>query len=200
MSRMQPSVDPSGYVRVSQAAELDAVAVPPVLYSREGVLFVPENGNRFARPAHQSEILAPAGDVLSEGENHITKAGRVRIGELSAGLSANFPRRFAVGDAGTSPGTSSPLPPNDLATALIHEIARVDVSQRVMNVDVPSVTFVGLFRSSGSYQFNQPGQAVISETGLFTTDGVLCSIYNFAPIPVDVHRLGVLIEWEWSIL
>lgn len=198
MAPMKQSILPKGYVRVSKPAPI-AGRVPPVLYSRGGVLYVPDGRVRFAREAQPGEVLRPS-DVQSEGPNHVTKAGRVRVGELTLGLSSDFPRRMAVGDAGTSSGTSVPLPPSDTATDLNHEITRIDVSQRILNVDVPSITFVGLFQATGSYQFNQPGQAVISEVGLYTTDETLAAIYNFAPIPVDVHRLGVLVEWEWSIL
>ena len=208
MTPMKQSVLPKGYVRISKPAAMGTTeeqtrrvlaAMPPTLYSRGGVLYVPDGGDRFARLAEESEVLRP-GEVQSEGQNHVTKPGRVRVAELIIGISADFPRRLAVGDAGINPGTNVPLPPSDTATALGHEITRVDVTQRIINVDVPSITFVGLFKSAGSYQFNQPGQAVISEVGLYTTDEVLAAVYNFAPIPVDVHRLGVLVEWEWSIL
>jgi hypothetical protein len=172
-----------------------------VLYRRDGRLFVPSHrlGGRFGRPARDEEVLRGR-SVLADGPNHVTKAGRVRVAELIVGISADFPRRLGVGDGGTSPGTNVPLPPSDVATDLVHEITRIDVTQRIIDVDVPSVTFVGLFQSAGSYQFNQPGQAQISEVGLFTTDDTLCAVYNFAPIPVDVHRLGVLVEWEWAVL
>jgi hypothetical protein len=199
MSIMKNSsaVKPKGHVRISRPGE--PRTVPSVLYRRQGRLFVPSRSSQFAREARPEEVLRGQ-EVLSDGPNHVTKAGRVRVAELIVGISADFPRRLGVGDGGTSPGTNVPLPPSDAAVDLVHEITRIDVSQRVIDVDVPSVTFVGLFQSAGSYQFNQPGQAVISEVGLFTTDDTLCAVYNFAPIPVDVHRLGVLIEWEWAIL
>ena len=192
------SLEPRGHVRISKAP--DAGPVPPVLYSRGGRFFIPDRRNRFAYEVDPRLHVVRGGTVLVDQGNHVTKEGRIRTAELIVGISADFPRRVGVGDAGTSPGTSVPLPPSDLATDLVHEITRVDVTQRIINVDVPSITFVALFQSAGSYQFNQPGQARISEVGLFSTDDVLCALSNFAPIPVDVHRLGVLVEWEWSIL
>jgi hypothetical protein len=194
----QSSARPIGHVRVSTPVGMNP-DVPPVLYHREGLYFIPDGDDKFARQADEREVLR-GGQALSDGPNHITFAGRFRTAELIGGVSAGFPRLVGVGDAGTSPGTNVPLPPNDQATALVHEIVRLGVTQRVMNVDVPSITFVALFQSAGSYQFNQPGQAQITEVGLFTPDNVLCAVYNFAPIPVDVHRLGVLVEWEWAVL
>ena len=198
MTAMNATLRPEGHVRISRPV-LGEVSVPEVLYRREGRLFVPSHGDPFAREARPEEVLR-GHEVQTDGPNHVTKAGRVRTAELIVGISADFPRRMGVGDAGTSTGTNVPLPPSDLATDLVHEITRVDVTQRIIDVSVPSITFVSLFQTAGSYQFNQPGQSVISEVGLFTTDDTLCAVYNFAPIPVDVHRLGVLVEWEWSVL
>lgn len=170
------------------------VAPPPVLIRRGGRLFEPG----MALPWGE----LPAKKLLYTNRNHIVQGGHVRVARLLAGLSADYPDRMAVGDGGLQTGTSSPKVVSHSQTALEHEVSRELVSQRVISEDggIASLTFVGLFKTAGSYQFAQPGQTRISEVGLFARDGVMLAAHNFAPIPVDVHRIGVLVEWEWVVL
>ena len=182
-----------GHVIVSTAPE--PRAVPPILYRRQGRLFLP-SGEEVSNLA-----LLRRGPVLHDSKNNITLAGRVRFGELAAGLSGDFPDRIAVGDGGLESGTSAPKIPRDDDTELEHEVARIVVAQRILNEDdIPSMTWVALFKTAGSYQFAQVGQTQISEVGLFCRDNVMTNNHNYAPIPVDVHRIGVMIEWEVVIL
>jgi hypothetical protein len=169
--------------------------VPEVLYRRRGKLFLPD-GSQVG-----PEALLKRGEVIHDSKNHITQLGRSRFAELGCGLSGDFPDRIAVGDGGLETGTSVPLIPQDDATALEHEVARQVVSQRILSTDeIPSMTWVAIFKTAGSYQFAQLGQTQISEVGLFCRDDVMTNVHNYAPIPVDVHRIGVMIEWECVIL
>lgn len=170
------------------------VAPPAVLFRRGGKLYEPGSETPWGEP--QSKQL------LYTNRNHIVKGGHGRVARLIAGLSSDFPDRVAVGDGGLQAGTSSPMIVPHGQTALEHEVSRELVSQRIVSEDgdMASLTFVALFKTAGSYQFAQPGQTRISEVGLFARDGVMLAAHNFAPIPVDVHRIGVLVEWEWVIL
>ena len=183
-----------GHVIVSEAPEQD-LSFPPVLYRKRGRLFLPD-GSPVGK-----EALLRRGKVLHDSKNLITQLGRSRYAELGCGLSADFPSWIAVGDGGLESGTSAAKIPADDATELEHEISRIAVSQRILNTDeIPSMTWVAVFKTAGSYQFAQAGQTQISEVGLFCRDDVMTNVHNYAPIPVDVHRIGVLVEWEVAIL
>jgi len=183
----------AGHVIVSEAPE--GRRVPPVIYRRRGRLFLP-SGQEVG-----TEALLKRGAVLHDSKNHITQVGRARFAELACGISGDFPDRIAVGDGGLETGTSAPKIPQDDATELEHEVARIVVAQRILTDDeIPSMTWVALFKTAGSYQFAQAGQTQISECGLFCRDDAMTNNHNFAPIPVDVHRIGVMIEWEVVIL
>lgn len=181
-----------GHVTISTPTQ--AAAVHPKLYRRDGRFYLPDGAEVF-------DGVLQRGSVLHESENLVTALGRKRYLALCSGLSADFPDRMAVGDGGLESGTSAPLIPQRSQTVLAHEISRVNVTQRILNeAALPSFTFLTLFKATGSYQFAQPGQSQISEVGLFCRDGVMTNVHNFAPIPVDVHRLGVLVEWEVVLL
>lgn len=188
-----------GRVRILDIAE--EPDLPPAMYRREGILYRPLlNGGRTVDRFHQPVVpSAIHARVAMDQHNHITTIGRVRAAELIGGLSAGFVDRIAVGDGGLFDGTSTPKPPRNDQESLHHEIARLERKTVVVDVDTPSVTFVGIFKNVGSYQFLVPGVARISEVGLYTPDNMLCAVYNFAPLPVDVHRLGFMIEWQWSL-
>lgn len=175
--------------------------LPSAMYRRDGLLFRPlVVDGRVIDPFHQP--VAPhviPGQLVRDSGNHITTLGRQRVAELIGGLSAAFIDRIAVGDGGLFAETSTPKPPRNDQTELEHEIIRLERKTVVIDVDVPSATFVGIFKNVGSYQFRAPGVARISEVGLYTPDDVLCAVYNFAPLPVDVHRLGFMLEWQWGV-
>lgn len=156
-----------------------------------GKLYLPDDDEPIEQPYK--------GELLRDSGNHVTTLGRKRVAMLISGLSAAFIDRIAVGDGGLFTGTSTPKPPRNDQTALEHELVRLERKTVVLDIDIPTVTFVGIFKNIGSYQFAQPGVARISEVGLYPADDVLCAIYKFAPIPVDVHRLGFMCEWEWGI-
>jgi len=184
-----------GHVIISRPGEMPQ-AVPPVVYRQKGRFYLPDRVTEVS-----PEFILKRGGVLHDSKNAITQLGRVRFGELGCGLSADFPDRIAVGDGGLESGTSAPKIPVDTATDLEHEVARQVVSQRIMNTDeIPSMTWIALFKTAGSYQFAQAGQTQISEVGLFCRDDVMTNVHNYAPIPVDVHRISVMIEWEVVIL
>lgn len=181
-----------GHVIISTPTE--AAAVHPKLYRRNGRLYLPDG-------TEVRDGILKRGRVLHDSRNLITKIGRQRYIALCSGFSADFPDRMAVGDGGLETGTSTPLIPQRSQLALEHEVARLPVTQRILNEDdLPSMTFLALFKTAGSYQFAQSGQTQISEVGLFCRDGAMTNVHNFAPIPVDVHRLGVLVEWEVVLL
>lgn len=168
------------------------------VYLSKGVYYDkdPRKGGRKI----ESGILR-RGRILHDSKNVITTDGDVRLSELISGLSVDWPDRIAVGDGGLESGGDSPLIPSKAQSALAHEVARQAVVQRVLSVDgIKSITFISIFRASGSYQFAQPGQSQISEIGLFCRDDVMTSVHNYAPIPVDLHRLGVMAEWQYAIL
>lgn len=159
--------------------------------------------DRYFRPDGSEIKRAPIlrrGKLLYTNANLIPKTGRIRSAELIGGISGDFPANIAAGDGGLATGTDVPIPPLDTATALEHEVARVQIQQRLLSEVTPTITYVGLFQSAGSYQFAQPGSARISEVALLCQDDNLNAIHTFAPIPVDVHRIGVLVEWEWAIV
>jgi hypothetical protein len=194
-----PEVKVSGHVRISEL--LQDSDVPSVMYRRDGILYEPVFVNdrivdRFGRPVVPGFL---PGLTLHDSHNLITTLGRQRVAELIGGLSAAFIDRIAVGDGGLFEGTSTPIPPRNDQTELVHELVRLERKTVVVDVDIPSVTFVGIFKNVGSYQFLQPGVAQVSEVGLLTPDNVLCAVYDFAPVPVDVHRLGFMVEWEWGV-
>lgn len=188
----------TGHVRISSV--LREMDLPPILYRKDGILYQPlmRNGKVVDR-LHSPIILPPSCAVLRDSGNLVTTIGRQRVAELIGGLSAAFVDRIAVGDGGLFEGTHTPIPPRNDQTELVHELVRLERKTVVVDVGIPSVTFVGIFKNVGSYQFLQPGVAQISEVGLLTPDDMLCAIYNFAPIPVDVHRLGFMVEWEWGV-
>ena len=194
-----PEVKVSGRVRISEL--LQDESVPDAMYRRDGLLYAPlaikgRVVDRFAIPVVPGFL---PGITLHDSKNLVTTLGRERVAELIGGLSAAFIDRIAVGDGGLFDGTSTPIPPRNDQTELLHELVRLERKTVVVDVDIPSVTFVGIFKNVGSYQFLQPGVAQISEVGLLTQDNVLCAVYNFAPVPVDVHRLGFMVEWEWGV-
>ena len=184
----------AGHVIVSEAPPPELHGVHQKLWRRKGKYY-----DAYGKLA--TDGILHRGRVLHDSNNNITQVGRVRFGELACGLSGDFPDRIAVGDGGLESGTSAPKIPRDDATELEHEVTRIVVAQRIMNTDeIPSMTFVALFKTAGSFQFAQLGQTQISECGLFCRDDVMTNNHNFAPIPVDVHRIGVMIEWEVVIL
>lgn len=157
------------------------------------------SGGRLLLPDYTPASQPYKGELLRDSGNHVTSLGRLRVAELISGHSAAFIDRIAVGDGGLFEGTSTPKPPRNDQTELDHELVRLERKTVVLDVDIPTVIFVGIFKNVGSYQFAQPGVAQISELALYTPDDVACAIYNFAPLPVDVHRLGFMVEWEWGV-
>jgi hypothetical protein len=178
-----------------------SVPPPPELHGVHQILRRRKGKYYDASGKLATDGILHRGRVLHDSKNNITLAGRVRFGELACGLSGDFPDRIAVGDGGLEAGTSAPKIPRDDDTTLEHEVSRIVVAQRILNEDdIPSMTWIALFKTAGSYQFAQVGQTQISECGLFCRDDVMTNNHNFAPIPVDVHRIGVMIEWEVVIL
>lgn len=195
--RVEERAGPRGVVTLSEAIYVPKT-LPPVLIQRMvgGQLktFHPD-GTELTRGGRIRR-----GRLLYTNGNLVTQRGRTRCAALWGGVSGDFPMNVAAGDGGLATGTDVPIPPVDGATELEHEVARVEIQQRLLNEVVPTMTFVALFQSAGSYQFAQPGNSRISEIGLFTQDDTLVAVHNFAPIPVDVHRIGILVEWEFAII
>lgn len=189
------AVRPKGTVLISAARPRD-IMVPPILRRRADGFYTPD-GLR-APPEH----VLKADEHLYVSRQHIVVFGRRRSAELIGGVSSDYPDRVAVGDGGIATGTTSTpkVIPDDQAD-LEHEVTRQLVTQRIISdAGPPSITFIAVFKTAGAFQFAQPGQNKVSEIGLFTRDGVMCAAHNFAPIPVDVHRIGIMVEWEWILV
>jgi len=194
---LQDTIHPKGIITISEA-EFVPVHLPPELVHR-----VVNGEDRYFRPDGSEVKKAPrirSGKLLYTNANLIPKSGRIRDAALILGLSRDFPMTIAAGDGRLATGTDVPIPPLDTDTALEHEVARVAIRQRILSEVTPSFTYVALFESAGSYQFAQPGNSRISEVGLFCSDDNLNAIHSFTPIPVDVHRIGILVEWEVVII
>ena len=193
--RVSDSCSPRGVVTISEISSVPKV-IHPVLRHR----FEDGEDRYFLPCGKRVEGVIRRGRLLYTSGNLIPKTGRIRAAEVLGGLSGLFPTLIAAGDGGLATGTDVPIPPLDAATALDHEVARVQIQQRILSEVTPTITFVGLFQSSGSYQFAQPGNSRISEVALLSQDDNLNAIHTFVPIPVDAHRIGILVEWELAVV